>query len=128
MNFAQYKGACQALGRPELAEDPRFATRDARLQNSAAQRAEFAAVLKRFSTDDALSALEEADVPCARVLSRQEVFDDPQVLHNDIIVSEVHPAAGPIRTVKSPVRFSGTPTGLHRHAPSKGEHTDEILD
>ena len=128
VNFAQYKGACQALGRPELAEDPRFATRDARLQNSAAQRAEFAAVLKRFSTDDALSALEEADVPCARVLSRQEVFDDPQVLHNDIIVSEVHPAAGPIRTVKSPVRFSGTPTGLHRPAPSKGEHTDEILD
>ncbi len=127
VNFEQYKGACEALGRPELAEDPRFATRDARLQNAAAQRSEFASVLKNFSTADALSALEDADVPCARVLSRQEIFDDPQVLHNDIIVSEVHPVAGPIRTVKSPVRFRGTPTGLHRHAPSKGEHTDEIL-
>ena len=127
VNFEQYKGACEALGRPELAEDPRFATRDARLQNAAAQRSEFASVLENFSTADALSALEDADVPCARVLSRQEIFDDPQVLHNDIIVSEVHPAAGPIRTVKSPVRFRGTPTGLHRYAPSKGEHTDEIL-
>ena len=127
VNFEQYKGACEALGRPELAEDPRFATRDARLQNAAAQRSEFASVLENFSTADALSALEDADVPCARVLSRQEIFDDPQVLHNDIIVSEVHPVAGPIRTVKSPVRFRGTPTGLHRHAPSKGEHTDEIL-
>ena len=128
VNFEQYKGACEALGRPELAEDPRFATRDARLQNAAAQRSEFASVLENFSTADALSALEDADVPCARVLSRQEIFDDPQVLHNDIIVSEVHPVAGPIRTVKSPVRFRGTPTGLHRHAPSKGEHTDEILN
>ena len=127
VNFEQYKGACEALGRPELAEDPRFATRDARLQNAAAQRSEFASVLENFSTADALSALEDADVPCARVLSRQEIFDDPQVLHNDIIVSEVHPVAGPIRTVKSPVRFRGTPTGLHRHAPSKGEHTNEIL-
>jgi len=127
VNFEQYKGACEALGRPELATDPRFATRDARLKNAAAQRSEFAAILKEFSTVDALSALEAADVPCARVLSRQEVFDDPQVLHNDIIVSETHPVAGPIRTVKSPVKFSGTPTGLHRHSPSKGEHTDEIL-
>ena len=127
VNFEQYKGACEALGRPELAEDPRFASRDARLQNAPAQRSEFAAILQNFSTADALSALEDADVPCARVLSRQEIFDDPQVLHNDIIVSELHPVAGPIRTVKSPVRFRGTPAGLHRHAPSKGEHTDEIL-
>ena len=63
VNFEQYKGACEALGRPELAEDPRFATRDARLQNAAAQRSEFASVLENFSTADALSALEDADVP-----------------------------------------------------------------
>ena len=80
-----------------------------------------------MSTSDALSALETADVPCARVISRQEVFDDPQVLHNDIIVTETHPTAGPIKTVKPPARFSGTPTALTRHSPGKGEHTDEIL-
>ncbi len=127
VNFDQYKGACEALGRPELAEDPRFATRDARLRNADAQRSEFAATLETMSTSDALSALEAADVPCARVISRQEVFDDPQVLHNDIIISEMHPTAGPIRTVKPPAKFSRTPTALTRHAPAKGEHTDEIL-
>ena len=127
VNFDQYKGACEALGRPELAEDPRFATRDARLQNADAQRSEFAATLETMSTNDALAALEAADVPCARVISRQEVFDDPQVLHNDIIITETHPTAGPIRTVKPPAKFSGTPTALTRHSPSKGEHTDEIL-
>ena len=127
VNFDQYKGACEALGRPELAEDPRFATRDARLQNADAQRSEFAVTLKTMSTSDALSALEAADVPCARVISREEVFDDPQVLHNDIIISETHPTAGPIKTVKPPAKFSGTPTALTRHSPGKGEHTDEIL-
>ena len=86
VNFGQYKGACQALGRPDLAEDPRFATRDARLRNADAQRTEFAAILKPMTTVDAISALEAADVPCARVLSREEVFTDPQVLHNRIIV------------------------------------------
>ncbi len=127
VNFDQYKGACEALGRPELANDPRFATRDARLQNADAQRSEFAATLETMLTDDALLALEAADVPCARVVSRQEVFEDPQVLHNDIIISETHPTAGQIRTVKPPAKFSKTPTALTRHAPGKGEHTDEIL-
>ncbi len=127
VNFEQYKGACHALGRPELADDPRFATRDARLQNADAQRSEFAATLETMLTDDALSALEAADVPCARVVSRQEVFQDPQVLHNDIIISETHPTAGRIRTAKPPAKFSKTPTALTRHAPGKGEHTDEIL-
>ncbi|MBM45093.1 MAG: hypothetical protein CL458_02445 [Acidimicrobiaceae bacterium] len=127
VNFEQYKGACHALGRPELADDPRFATRDARLQNADAQRSEFAATLETMLTDDALSALEAADVPCARVVSRQEVFQDPQVLHNDIIISETHPTAGQIRTAKPPAKFSKTPTALTRHAPGKGEHTDEIL-
>ena len=127
MNFGQYKGACQALGRPDLAEDPRFATRDARLRNADAQRTEFAAILKPMTTVDAISALEAADVPCARVLSREEVFTDPQVLHNRIIVDETHPTAGRTRTVKPPARFSSTPTALRRHSPGKGEHTDEIL-
>ena len=127
VNFDQYRNACEALGRPELANDPRFATRDARLRNSEAQRIEFAAILKQMATADAISALEAADVPCARVLSRHEVFADPQVIHNRTIIEEVHPTVGRIRTVKPPAKFSATPTQLRRHSPGKGEHTDEIL-
>jgi crotonobetainyl-CoA:carnitine CoA-transferase CaiB-like acyl-CoA transferase len=127
VNFDQYKGACMALGRPALADDPRFATRDARLRNADAQRTEFASILKTMTSADAISALEAADVPCARVLSRQEVFADPQVLHNQVIVEEIHPTAGRIRTAKPPAKFSATPTQLRSHAPGKGEHTDEIL-
>ena len=127
VNFKQYQGACEALGKPELANDPRFATRDARLQNADAQRAEFAALLRQLSTKEALAALVAADVPCARVASRKDVFQDPQVLHNDIILDEVHPRIGRVRTVRPPAKFSKTPASLNRPAPSKGEHTDEIL-
>tara|TARA_B100001741_G_scaffold67276_1_gene53478 strand:- start:6994 stop:8070 length:1077 start_codon:yes stop_codon:yes gene_type:complete len=127
VNFKQYQGACEALGKPELANDPRFATRDARLQNADAQRAEFAALLRQLSTKEALAALVAADVPCARVASRKDVFQDPQVLHNDIILDEVHPRIGRVRTVRPPAKFSKTPVSLNRPAPSKGEHTDEIL-
>ncbi len=80
-----------------------------------------------MATVDAISALEAADVPCARVLSRQEVFDDPQVVHNGLVVEEFHATAGRIRTVLPPAKFSGTPTQLERQSPGKGEHTDEIL-
>ena len=127
VNFKQYQGACEALGKPELANDPRFATRDARLQNADAQRAEFAALLRQLSTKEALAALVAADVPCARVASRKDVFQDPQVLHNDIILDEVHPRIGRVRTVRPPAKFSKTPVSLNRPAPSKVEHTDEIL-
>ena len=126
-NFKQYSGACEALGRPDLANDPRFATRDARLKNSAAQRAEFAAALCTMTSEEALAALRKADVPSAPVLHRRDIFTDPQVLHNGSIIESEHPTAGRIRTARPPARYSATPTAIERHAPGKGEHTDEIL-
>ncbi|WP_428121006.1 CaiB/BaiF CoA transferase family protein [Candidatus Poriferisodalis sp.] len=127
VNMGQYARACAALGAPHLADDPRFATRAARLQNSDAQREEFAKLLVELTTAEALEALEAADVPCAPVLDRSEIFDDPQVRHNGTIVEHEHPTAGHIRTTRFPARFSKTPTQLERLAPGKGEHTDEVL-
>ena len=126
-NFKQYQGACRAVGRPDLADDPRFATRDGRLKNAAAQRAEFGSALALMTTADALEALREADVPSAPVLSREQLLDDPQIHHNGTIIESEHPSAGRTRTARIPARFSKTPTQIERHAPDKGEHTDEIL-
>lgn len=126
-NFKQYKSACEALGRPELADDPRFATRDARIKNGQAQRDEFGAILKNFTRDEAIRVLTEHDVPCAPVLARSEVFDDPQVQHNGSVVEQEHPVAGRTRTIRPPARYSKTPTSLHRQAPQKSEHTSEVL-
>jgi len=128
VNFEQYQGACRAIGRPDLADDPRFSDRFARVKNAVAMREEFGAALAKLGTAEVLAALREADVPSAPVLSRQEVFDDPQIHHNGTIIEDHHPTAGRIRTARPPARYSGTPTALTRHAPGKGQHTDEVLD
>ena len=123
----QYARVCGKLGVPHLADDPRFATREARIRNSNEHQREFAKLLGEFTTADALKALEEADVPCAPVLSITDVFDDPQVKHNETVLTHHHPVAGQVRTTRFPARFSKTPTQLERLAPGKGEHTDEVL-
>jgi len=126
-NFAQYQGACRAVGRADLADDPRFSTREARMRNAHAQRAEFGAALLMLTSEQALDALRAADVSCGPVLDRHEVLDDPQVRHNGTVIEGEHPTAGRTRTVRPPARFSETPTAIERHAPGKGEHTVEIL-
>ena len=123
----QYARVCLKLGVSHLADDPRFATREARIRNSNEHQREFAKLLGEFTTADALKALEEADVPCAPVLSITEVFDDPQVKHNETVLTHHHPVVGQVRTARFPARFSKTPTQLERMAPGKGEHTDEVL-
>ena len=126
-NFTQYQAACITLGRPELADDPRFATRSARIRNAEAQREELAATLTTLTTEEALAALRAADVPSAPVQTREQIFDDPQVAHNQTILEVDHPIAGRTRTARPPARYSRTPTAIERPAPGKGEHTDEIL-
>ena len=123
----QYARVCQKLGVPHLIDDPRFATRQARIRNSNEHQEVFAKLLGEFTTAEALTALEEADVPCAPVLNITQVFDDPQVQHNQIVLSHEHATAGSVRTTRFPARFSKTPTQLERLAPTKGEHTDEVL-
>ena len=124
---AQYVRVCQKLGVPHLADDPRFATREARIRNSNEHQQEFAKLLGEFTTAEALKALEEADVPCAPVLNITQVFDDPQVQHNQTILTHDHPVAGQTHTTRFPARFSKTPTQLTRLAPTKGQHTEEVL-
>ena len=123
----QYVRVCGKLGVPHLADDPRFATREARIRNSNEHQEVFAKLLGEFTTADALKALEEADVPCAPVLDITEVFDDPQVKHNETVLTHHHPVIGQVRTARFPARFSKTPTQVERLAPTKGEHTDDVL-
>ncbi len=127
VSYAQFQNAARALGRPDLAEDARFATRESRLQHSLIMRAEFGAALKGFTTEEALDALRRVDVPSAPVLSLDEVLEDPQVKHTGIIVEDIHPTAGRTVTTRPPAHFSKTPTAITRPAPDRGQHSSEIL-
>ena len=118
---------CTALGRPDLAVDPRFSDLQGRVRYGAEVNDEIQAITATMTTDEVVTMMDAADVPVAPVNTRQAMIDDPHIRHRGLLVESEHPVVGNIRQVRSPARYSVTPSGLRRHAPSFGEHTDEIL-
>ena len=127
MSNAEWEGLAKALDHPEWIADPRFDTVAARVRNVGERLELTAEVLATKTSAEWLSRLEANDVPCAPVLSREEVLRDPQVAANELIIESDHPYAGPMRQPRPAARFEATPAGLHRPAPLLGEHTGEIL-
>ena len=124
---AEWEGLTRALGHPEWQEDARFATPAGRVKHADARLELTAGVLRGGRSADWIARLEAEGVPCAPILSREEIPDDPQVRENDLIVESVHPVAGPMREPRPAVRFARTPSELRRPAPQLGEHTDEVM-
>ncbi|MCL4688727.1 MAG: CoA transferase [Burkholderiales bacterium] len=126
-NDGQFARFCEVAGLEALATDPRYATNPARV----AHRDELVAVIAgRLATRPAaewLAALEAAQVPCGPNNDQAQVFADPQVLHRGMVATLPHAAAGEVRVVANPVRFSATPARSERAPPRLGEHTDEVL-
>lgn len=121
-----FANLCAALGRPELASDTRFDTNSHRLENRDELDAIIRAFLGGLERSDALALLWEHDVIVGPVNDYADVFKDPQVLHNNMVVDVDH-CAGPLRVTGVPVRLSATPGSVRRPPPGLGEHTGEIL-
>jgi crotonobetainyl-CoA:carnitine CoA-transferase CaiB-like acyl-CoA transferase len=79
------------------------------------------------TTDHWLKILLDADVWSAKVQTFDDLVDDPQVAHNELITTIHHPKAGDIRVVGIPMKFSATPGTIRLAPPLVGEHTDEVL-
>ena len=124
---SEWHGLCGVLGKPEWIEDPRFRTPAARSINGAERLTLVGEVLKTGTSRDWLERLDAADVPCAPVLRRAEVIDDPQVVHNGLIEIMEQPGMGPIRQSRPAARFDRTPARIGGPAPRIGEHTEAIL-
>jgi crotonobetainyl-CoA:carnitine CoA-transferase CaiB-like acyl-CoA transferase len=124
---AQIHGLFRALGRGDLATDPRFATAGARMQNMAALIGELGTEPTQKTVAEVLAALEAEDVPCGPVWPIARVPDDPQVRSNGTFVESEHPRLGPMRQPRPPLDFDVTPAAIGRYAPALGEHTDEVL-
>ena len=124
---AEFKGWCTALGHPEVADDPRFATVVNRLTNAT----EMVELLRRYAletkVEDFLRLAGEHDVPASAINSLDSLPDDPQVRHNDVFFEREHPVAGLMREPRPAARFSFTPQQAGAPAPVYGEHSDEIV-
>ncbi len=118
---------CAAIGRPELAGDPRFADNPARVAHRQELVALLDAVLSRHGTQHWVDLLTAAGIPVGPVMSYDEVFADPQAKAREMVAEIDHPTAGHQRTLGIPVKLSATPGKLRRPAPRLGEHTEEIL-
>jgi CoA:oxalate CoA-transferase len=85
------------------------------------------ALFQTRTTAEWLRLLDDAGIPSGPVRFVEELFEDPQVLANDLVVELDHPLAGPMHMVGAPVKMSVTPTHVQRASPALGEHTDAIL-
>lgn len=83
--------------------------------------------LAEEEVDRAISILETADVPCAKVMSLQELSQHPQIRACETLIERDHPVLGRVREARAPAQFEKTPASLPEPAPDLGEHTDEIL-
>ncbi|CNE19210.1 caib/baif family protein [Mycobacterium tuberculosis] len=121
-----FTNLCAALDRPDLAEDDRFASNEARLAHRDELDRVIGEHLGKLTRDEALERLWAADVIVGPVNDYDEVFTDPQVLHNGMVVETAH-HTGPLRVTGVPVKLSDTPGSVRRPPPGLGEHTDEVL-
>jgi crotonobetainyl-CoA:carnitine CoA-transferase CaiB-like acyl-CoA transferase len=127
MGDKEWAALTRALERPQWLDDPRFKTAELRDQNIDARLQMTQDVLQGRTTGEWLARLEAEGVPCAPVLTRDQVIAHPQVLASGILMESEHPVAGRLRQTRAAARFSQTPTMLRRGAPRLGEHTGEIL-
>ena len=122
-----WKRLCPALGRADLADDPRFAKNANRVENRKELIGILSQVFMTRTTQDWLAALNDADVPCAAVQTIDQVFAAPQVLHRNMLVEVDHPTAGMFKMAGIPVKFSATPASVRLPPPLLGQHTEEVL-
>lgn len=126
-NDSQYRAYCQAMGRPDLAVHPDYATNSQRLVNRVVLIKELEAIMLTRTRDDWIAALQKVGVPCGPINTIEQVFENPQVKAREIWKTMPHPLAGTAPTTASPIRYSETPIQYRMAPPLLGQHTDEIL-
>ena len=121
-----WKAFIDAMGQPELADDPRFATADGRWENRPALNAIVEAWTRQRSKHEVMRLMGDAGVPCGATLDTGEVLEDPHLRARDMIVDVDYPTRGTYQTVGMPVKLSDSPAEVTR-PPLLGEHTAEVL-
>jgi SsrA-binding protein len=126
-NQRNWERMLSILGRPELQDDPRFATNEKRMHNLPSLVEALTAVFEEQPAAHWLAALDSAGVPAGPVLSIAEMLQDPQAAAREMVPEVAHPVAGRVRTIGAPVKFSQTPCAVTEPAPTLGQHTRDVL-
>ncbi len=126
-NDKQWQSFFRIIGRPELINDPRFATQEVRSRDFQSAYAMVAKEMAKRSTADWIAALEAADIPVQKMNSLEDILADPHLAAIGYFQERQHPTEGRIRSMAVPSEWSESPPEFRRHAPRLGEHTREVL-
>ena len=126
-NDAIWGRFCAALGLSDAATDPRFATNADRCAHRDEVYAVVNAAFATWPTDELVTLLDRAAVPCGPIHDMEQVFTDPQVHHQDLVMDLPHATLGEVRVTGMPYHFHGTPLSPRLGPPVLGEHSAAIL-
>jgi crotonobetainyl-CoA:carnitine CoA-transferase CaiB-like acyl-CoA transferase len=122
-----WPNVCRALGKPELENDPRFHSIEARGEHAKELIAIMDKIFATKTRDEWFKIFEREGLIHSPVQTPTEVISDPQALANNYVTSFDHPVFGRTKMVGFPWDFSQTPASVRREAPELGQHTEDIL-
>ena len=126
-NERQFGRIAEVLGHPEWANDPRFTSNRARVENRAAIDGFINEALSHDDADVWLDKLKAVGVPSGRINSVADALDDPHTAARDMIETVEHSTIGALKMLGIPFKFSDTACSVRRAPPTLGQHNDEIL-
>ncbi|MCD6182861.1 MAG: CoA transferase [Thermovirga sp.] len=118
---------CNLVGRPELAEDSRFISNEARNNNWEELEPILEEIMAKDNTAAWIEKLRSVGVPCGPINNIEQLVNDPQVLEREMIVEVEHPVAGNLKMPGCPIKMSKTPGKIEKPAPLLGGDNEEIL-
>lgn len=125
----QFEATCQVLGLNDLLENPKFATREARLENRAELSDVLNLTLMTRSTDEWTELLNDVGVPCGPILTVPEALAQPQIAERGMVgtFTDVPGVGRDIQVTRTGIKLDGRAPTVDNPPPMLGEHTDEIL-
>lgn len=116
------------IGRPDLAEDPRFRTNADRVANFAATVALVQAIVATESAAHWVEFCGRVGIPCAAIQTLADMLAHPQTAARGVVLAYEHPALGALKTMAQPIQFDGQPRMVRSPPPLLGEHSAAVLD
>jgi CoA-transferase family III len=122
-----FRNLMTAIGKPELADDPRLATMPQRMSAPELYQGALIEWRQHHTAQEVEDTLRAHDVPVGRVTPIDEVHQHPQVVANATLMEHDHPHLGRMREPRPAMQFGGAPAAMTRPAPLLGEHNDEVI-
>ena len=126
-NDTQWQRYLEAIERPDLASNPRYAKVTGRVVGRKDLIPDLARTMLERTTAEWVERIEAHDVPCGPINTYDQVFKDPQVLHRGLRIDIARSDGVMVPGIASPLRLAGTPVAYTQAPPALGEHTDKVL-